>query len=75
MIGSSPCDFLSFWSVFPYRFFENFNLEKSEVCSKFVPKSSYISSRVTSVNLKKAGMASRNTVIKNNTRCIKSALQ
>ena len=29
---------------------------------------------VTSVNLKKAGMASRNIVIKNNTRCFKSAL-
>ena len=34
----------------------------------------YISS-VTSVNLKKAGMASRNIVIKNNIRCFKSALQ
>ena len=34
----------------------------------------YISS-VTSVNLKKAGIASRNIVIKNNTRCFKSALQ
>ena len=34
----------------------------------------YISS-VTSVNLKKAGMANRNIVIKNNTRCFKSALQ
>ena len=34
----------------------------------------YISS-VTSVNLKKAGMASRNIVIKNSTRCFKSALQ
>ena len=29
---------------------------------------------LTSVNLKKAGMASRNIVIKNNTRCFKSAL-
>ena len=29
---------------------------------------------VTSVNLKKAGMASRNVVIKNNSRCFKSAL-
>ena len=29
---------------------------------------------VTSVNLKKTGMASRNIVIKNNTRCFKSAL-
>ena len=34
----------------------------------------YISS-VTSVNLKKAGLASRNIVIKNNTCCFKSALQ
>ena len=34
----------------------------------------YISS-VTSVNLKKADMASRNIVIKNNTRCFQSALQ
>ena len=32
------------------------------------PNVCYISS-VTSVNLKKAGMASRNIVIKNNTRC------
>ena len=31
-------------------------------------------SPLTSVNLKKAGMASRNIVIKNNTRCFKSAL-
>ena len=38
-----------------------------------VPKFSNISS-VTSVNLKKAGMASRNIVVKNNTRCFKSAL-
>ena len=30
---------------------------------------------VTSVNLKKTGMASRNIVIKNNTLCFKSALQ
>ena len=30
-------------------------------------------SSVTSVNLKKAGMASRNIVIKNNIRCFKSA--
>ena len=30
---------------------------------------------ITSVNLRKAGMASRNLVIKNNTRCLKSALQ
>ena len=29
----------------------------------------------TSVNLKKAGMASRNIVTKNNIRCFKSALQ
>ena len=39
-----------------------------------VPKFRNISS-VTSVNLKKAGMASRNIVVKNNTRCFKSALQ
>ena len=32
-------------------------------------------SAVTSVNLKKAGMASRNIFIKNNIRCFKSALQ
>ena len=32
-------------------------------------------SSVTSVNLKKAGIASRNIVIKNNTPCFKSALQ
>ena len=30
---------------------------------------------LTSVNLKKAGMDSRNIVIKNNTRCFKSALR
>ena len=30
---------------------------------------------LTSVNLKKTGMACRNIVIKNNTRCFKSALQ
>ena len=34
----------------------------------------YKSYNITSVNLKKVGMASRNIVIKNNTRCFKSAL-
>ena len=34
-----------------------------------------IATSVTSVNLKKAGMTSRNIVIKNNTPCFKSALQ
>ena len=32
-------------------------------------------SGATSVNLKKAGLASRNIVIKNNARCFKSAFQ
>ena len=49
-----------------------FLLTDSKVITK--NEKSYISS-VTSVNLKKAGMASQNIVIKNNTRRFKSALQ